>query len=355
MEELTNDKKRYAVAIWLMVGVFMIIVQIVIGGITRLTGSGLSITEWAPIMGILPPLNHEAWLASFDQYKQYGQFKRINPDFTLNDFKFIFFWEWFHRLWARSLGVVFIIPFIYFLIKKYFSKNMIGPLVFLFILGGLQGFIGWIMVQSGLTSTKINVSHIKLTIHFMSALVLLAYTFWFALKLLVPESKITYDSKLKNFFVLILSLLTVQLVYGGFMAGLKAARAAPTWPSINGQTIPVGMMDQNWANHIINVHFIHRGLAYILFILIVWSFFKVKKAMKNHQTNYLLNVSLWPVILILIQVVLGIFTVLVSVKMVNGHFGVFETLAALHQLVGIVLLLALIYQYYLVRNTRKSF
>ncbi|WP_442795742.1 COX15/CtaA family protein [Pelobium manganitolerans] len=348
MKNLTPDKKNRAVAIWLMVGVFMIIVQIIIGGVTRLTGSGLSITEWAPIMGVLPPLNHDAWLAAFDQYKQYGQFKHLNSDFTLSDFKFIFFWEWFHRLWARSLGFVFIIPFFYFLINKYFSKKMVWPLVLLFILGGLQGLIGWIMVQSGLTNTSISVNHIKLAIHFIAALVLLVYTFWFALKLLVPQNQSYQNPKLKAFLTIILALLTVQLIYGGFMAGLKAARFAPTWPSINGEAIPTNLWAQNWVDHPINVHFVHRGLAYLLTLLIVWGFFKIQTITRNSALTYLKQASRLPLILIFIQVSLGVASVLSSRTHTDGHFGVFETFAAFHQLVGILLLLSLVYQYYLV-------
>ncbi len=352
MKKLSSDRKRHVVAIWLMVGVFMIVIQIILGGITRLTGSGLSITQWKPIMGVLPPLNHESWLSAFEQYKQYGQFKRLNSDFNLDDFKFIFFWEWFHRLWARSLGVVFIIPFIYFIIKKYFSKDMIAPLIFLFFLGGLQGLIGWIMVQSGLTSTNISVSHIKLTIHFISALILLGYTFWFALKLLIPKNKICHDAQLNSFLLFTLAVLTLQLIYGGFMAGLKAARYAPTWPSINGQIIPSGMIDQNWIDHTINVHFIHRSFAYILVVLILWSCFKVIKLAKVHHSVFLRKSAKWPLILISIQLLLGILTVLSSIKIVNGHFGLFETLAVLHQLTAIILLLTLLFQYYLVSKKR---
>lgn len=333
-----------------MVGVSMIVVQIILGGITRLTGSGLSITEWNPIMGALPPLNQQAWEAAFEQYKQYGQFKHINSDYTLSDFKFIFFWEWFHRLWARSLGIVFLIPFCYFLIKKYFSKQMVVPLILLFILGGLQGLIGWIMVQSGLTNTTISVNHIKLAVHFISALVLLSYTFWFALKLLIPKTKIYPNRKLKNFLLLILSVFAIQLTYGGFMAGLKAARYAPTWPSINGEAVPSRMLMQNWADHPINVHFVHRGLAYILVALILWSFFKIWRLTKNNQASYLRTASKFPLILVCIQLILGVLTVLNANKVVNGHFGLFESLAALHQLTAIILLLALIYQYYLVRK-----
>jgi len=350
VKEITATIKKRRIAIWLLVGVFMIIIQIIIGGITRLTGSGLSITEWKPIMGAIPPMNHDAWLAAFQEYQKYPQFKYLNAAFTLSDFKFIYFWEWFHRLWARSLGVVFAIPFIYFLIKKYFSKDMVWPLVLLFILGGLQGLVGWIMVQSGLTDTNIHVSYIRLTIHFIAALILLIYTFWFALKLLIPEQKITYDSTLKQSLLFIIVIFAIQLIYGGFMAGLKAANFAPTWPSINGQVIPSGIMQNSWVDHPINVHFIHRGIAYLLFFLILWSFFKVRKIAKATNANYLLNAAKWPLVFVVMQVLLGILTVLSSLKIVRGHFGVFETLAELHQITALLLLLSLIYQYYLVRK-----
>ena len=225
---------------------------------------------------------------------------------------------------------------------------MVWPLVLLFILGGLQGLIGWIMVQSGLTNTSISVNHIKLAIHFIAALVLLVYTFWFALKLLVPQNQSYQNPKLKAFLTIILALLTVQLIYGGFMAGLKAARFAPTWPSINGEAIPTNLWAQNWVDHPINVHFVHRGLAYLLTLLIVWGFFKIQTITRNSALTYLKQASRLPLILIFIQVSLGVASVLSSRTHTDGHFGVFETFAAFHQLVGILLLLSLVYQYYLV-------
>ena len=142
------QQKNSQVGWWLIVGVLMIMIQVVLGGITRLTGSGLSITEWAPLLkGILPPMNETEWQEAFDKYKQIGQYKFINFDFTLDDFKFIFFWEWLHRLWARLIGFVFIIPFIYFIIKGRIKRDMVVPMVILFLLGILQAVIGWIMVK----------------------------------------------------------------------------------------------------------------------------------------------------------------------------------------------------------------
>ncbi len=171
MENSFSERSARPIAIWLLVGVGMIIIQVLLGGITRLTGSGLSITEWKPIMGALPPMNEHDWNIAFEKYKQIAQFKYLNSYFTLHDFKFIFFWEWFHRLWARLIGVVFLIPFIIFLIQKRFKKEMIRPMIILFLLGALQGLVGWIMVKSGLEDSEaLYVSHYKLAIHFILAL-----------------------------------------------------------------------------------------------------------------------------------------------------------------------------------------
>ena len=162
-----QDKKSRAVANWLILGVAMTIVQIALGGITRLTGSGLSITEWDVVTGTLPPLNQAAWLALFEKYKTTPQFQLLNFDFTIDNFKFIFFWEWFHRLWARTIGLVFAFGFIYFIVKKYFQPSMIRPLVVLFLLGALQGAIGWIMVASGLEGDAVYVKPTRLALHFI--------------------------------------------------------------------------------------------------------------------------------------------------------------------------------------------
>lgn len=359
MRKLANTKgvtrKEKAVAIWLLLGVFMIMVQVVIGGITRLTGSGLSITEWDPIMGVIPPLNQEDWVVAFDNYQQIAQYKYLNNHFTLGDFKFIYLWEWFHRVWARSLGVVFAIPFIFFLVKKYFSKDMIMPLIILFVLGGLQGFIGWFMVQSGLgESNLLNVSHIRLSIHFISALVLLVYTLWFALKLLIPERKFVYNSKMKNYVLFSLILLTVQLFYGAFMSGLHAARYAPSWPKINGFWFPRNMMQNSWINDAINIQFVHRGIAYILIILVVIGFVKTRKIARSQGSKLLKKAANWPLILVVLQVVLGIYTLLAVPKIEKGKFGLYETLAQTHQVVGMCLLMSLVVVFYIVRHGKKS-
>lgn len=355
-------RKRRAVAYWLLTGVFMLVIQVLLGGITRLTGSGLSITEWKPLLGAIPPLNEAQWNEAFQKYQQIAQFKYLNSHFTLSDFKFIYFWEWFHREWARLIGIVFIIGFAWFLIRRCFDKEMILPFVVLFVLGALQGAIGWIMVASGLNETDLYVSHIRLAVHFMAAMVLVCYTLWFALQLLIPKERLVVHPGLKRFTVVTTLLLCVQLVYGAFMAGLKAAMAAPTWPRINGEWMPSNTATYGnrrfagaslLSDHPLMVHFIHRTLAYVLLaVLAVWFLRAAKVAREAAENNALSGTRHWPLLLVLVQVVLGIFTVISAPAMRLGTFGRFEILAELHQLVAMFLLLALVANLYVVRSFR---
>jgi cytochrome c oxidase assembly protein subunit 15 len=350
---MNEERSTRIVAYWIFLGVVMLIVQTLLGGITRLTGSGLSITEWKPIMGILPPLSQQEWQVAFEKYRHIAQFKVLNSHFTLHDFKMIFFWEWFHRAWARLIGVVFLIPFVYFLIKGYFKKWMITPLIILFLLGALQGAIGWIMVKSGLNNENLYVNHIRLAIHFISAMVLICYTLIFGLMLFVPQRVRIADKGLRTFTILLIALITVQLFYGACIAGLKGAGAVPTWPDINGRMVPAilwkGNLVDNLFFNIISIHFIHRALAYILLVLILfwWS-----KARLHNNSRSFNEGKHWPLILVITQVLLGILTVLSSSKIVPGHFGVFEWMALLHQLTGMLLLLSLVASLYMLRSKR---
>lgn len=350
---MQDIKKKKAVAYWLLAGVFMIIIQVLLGGVTRLTGAGLSITEWKPIMGALPPMNDKDWNEAFDGYKQIAQYKYLNSHFNLDDFKFIFFWEWFHRLWARLLGVVFAIGFVFFLVRGYFKKDMVVPLVILFVLGAAQGLVGWIMVASGLNDTDLYVNHIKLAMHFIAALILLCYTLWFALKLLVPDNQLAFNSRFRNFTIVVIAVLTLQLIYGAFMAGMKAAMSAATWPDINGMYLPGTLATESWVNHPINIHFMHRELAYILFTLIMLWFGAATKAANKAGSTYLKKARWWPFALVWVQVILGIVTVLSAPKMQFGKFGTFEILAEAHQLVAMFLLMSLIVALYLVRPAKR--
>ena len=347
---MNEERSTRIVANWIFIGVGMLIIQVLLGGITRLTGSGLSITEWKPIMGALPPMNEADWNIAFEKYKNIAQYKYVNNHFTLLDFKFIFFWEWFHRLWARIIGVAFAIPFIYFLAKGYLKKWMINPLVILFLLGLLNATIGWIMVQSGLNQEDIYVSHIRLAAHFIAAMVLICYALIFGMMLKVrPQQKVVSPS-LKTFTTAILVVLTIQLIYGAFMAGLKAATAAPTWPDMNGVFMPE-MSKLDWTDHVLAVQFIHRAIAYVLLIGLVAWWFRAKRHASSALFNKLRN---WTLVLVIVQVMLGIFSVLNSLKIIPGRFGAFEWLALFHQLVGMLLLLVLTAAFYLLRRSYKN-
>jgi cytochrome c oxidase assembly protein subunit 15 len=339
--------KNKIIGRWLLLGVAMLIVQVLLGGITRLTGSGLSITEWKPLLGALPPMNDGEWLIAFEKYKQIAQFKYLNQDFTLGDFKFIFFWEWFHRNWARLISIVFLIPFIYFLIKKMITKEMVPKLIGLFALGISQGLIGWIMVASGLNDENLYVSHIRLAIHFVSALVLICFTYWFALSLLIHDEDRIQNQSIRQWTMGIIVVLFFQLIYGAFMAGLKAATVAPTWPSINGDYLPSSLSIQSWINHPINIHFIHRGIAYLLIVLIVGWFVKARKIVASTIWN---RYKWIPILLVFIQVGLGITSVLFSTNIQRNSFGLFEWSAQLHQLVAMFLLMSLIWVLYMLRK-----
>jgi len=343
-------KGQKAVANWIFIGVGMLLVQVILGGVTRLTGSGLSITEWNVVTGALPPLNEQQWITEFDKYKQTQQFHLLNADFTLSNFKFIFFWEWFHRLWARLIAVVFVVGFVYLLVKQYLKLDMIKPLLILFLLGAMQGMIGWIMVKSGLTDDMVYVKPLKLALHFVFALVLISYAWWYALQLSVPGNEIIGNKQVNNWTWFILLVLFFQLVYGALMAGHKAAIAAPSWPTINGSWMPGGLFSKraNLVENKITIQFMHRGLAYLLLIATIgWT---IVASRMTTVRGLFKRVKSIPVMLVLLQVILGIITVLVSPGIVPNHWVLFDWMAQLHQLVGMLYLLAMVAMLYIVRR-----
>jgi len=345
-----------------MTGVIMLLIQVILGGITRLTGSGLSITEWNVVTGALPPLNHAQWMEAFDKYRQTPQFRLINADFTLSDYKFIFFWEWFHRLWARLVAVVFVVGLAWLLWKKKMRPGMIRPLVILFLLGALQGAVGWIMVASGLTGDAIYVRPTRLALHFVFALGLIVYAFWFALQLMVPERNMVRTassgkgSGLRPLTILMLVVVFFQLLYGALMAGNKAAAVAPTWPTINGDWIPSRLFSQrpilqDIIGNTITVHFIHRGIAYLLLLLVaVWTIL----ASRIPPTAAFRKVRWLPLLLIIAQIILGITSLLTSPGIIPNRWVAFDWLAQLHQITGLLFLLTIVGMLYLVRPVRHS-
>ncbi len=327
MKEL---KYKKGIIIWLLSGCFLIFTMVIIGGITRLTGSGLSITEWKLIHGTIPPLNEQQWTEEFESYKHIPQYQLLNYNYTLEDFKKIYFWEYLHRLIGRLIGMVFIIPFIFFYIKKQFDKPLLKKVLFLFLLGGLQGFLGWFMVKSGL-SERTSVSHIRLAIHLLAAFLTFAFTFKTALDVMYPEKKY-YDihlKKINKIAWIVFALLFIQIVYGAFVAGLKAGHIYNTFPKMGDEWIASSVFYslQNegagaLANNLSVVQFIHRYIAYAVVIGFLILFYIAKnlhaaRLSKLLSKEKLLAINLLPWFVVF-QFLLGVVTLMYNVPVWLG-------------------------------------
>lgn len=295
------------VRIWLWAGAIMTLIQVMLGGITRLTGSGLSITEWDVLVGSVPPLNEQQWNEAFDKYKQFPQYKLVNQDMELSSFKKIFFWEYMHRNWARLIGLVFIIPFLYFLMKKKFNRQWTVKLLILMVLGGLQGLVGWLMVASGLID-KPWVSPYNLTLHLMLALLVYLYILWliFSLNDVKPEADHPVIHKGIKW---VIGFVLLQIVFGGFMAGTKAGLTYNTYPLMDGRIFPENffIFPSLLANIFENqaaINFIHRTLAAIVVISIALLFTRNIR----YASREMRRAMLWLLIMICIQFTLGLLT-----------------------------------------------
>lgn len=320
---------------WLLIGCFLIFLMVVIGGITRLTESGLSMVDWNLFMGSIPPLNEQEWLETFNQYKEYPEYQKVNFYFTLEEFKSIFFWEYLHRLIGRIIGLVFIIPFIYFLIKKKLNKKLVKECVFILLMGAFQGFLGWWMVKSGLVDNP-DVSHYRLAIHLITAFLTFAYTFWVALKLMYPEKNNVQAPLMRKGIIFLLLITIIQIVYGAFVAGLNAGFVINTWPKMGDVWIAESVtalepLILNFIDGIGGVQFIHRYLAYIVVLVVfVLLFISNKYNLSLRQKNSLKAILL----VVSIQFVLGVFTLLYAVPI---------TLGVLHQVGAFLLLGTIVY------------
>ena len=318
MQSSSNKKIIY----WLLSGCFLVFAMVIVGGITRLTGSGLSITEWKVVTGTIPPMDDAQWNEAFDKYKQIPQYKLLNADFTLSDFKFIYFWEYIHRLIARLIGIVFIIPFIYFLIKKQIDKSLMPKLIIMFLLGAWQGFLGWYMVKSGLTE-NVRVSHIRLAIHLINAFITFGYIFWVALGLIYSrQNKSVPNKKFNRLSWLLLFIVTIQIVYGAFVAGTKAGHVFNTWPKMGEEwmasSVPYAFEQQGISslfNNLASVQFIHRWLAIIVLGLSSYIFILSGKSVLSKIQIQAIKSCMHAIIL---QIILGIFTLLFAVPVWLG-------------------------------------
>lgn len=328
------EKGNKSVIIWLLSGCFLIFMMVLIGGVTRLTHSGLSMVDWNLFMGAIPPLSDIEWQETFEKYQQFPEYQQVNFTFSLDEFKSIFFWEYLHRLIGRLIGMVFIIPFIYFLIKKRLSKKLIIQSLILLFMGGLQGAIGWWMVKSGLVKNP-DVSHYRLAVHLITAFITFAYTFWVALPLIYPQ-KNNYYPKINGWLKLGLALLVIQIVYGAFVAGLNGGFVMNTWPKMGEKWIgdSVGAMQPFYLNFIEGiggVQFVHRYLAYAVVGVVIFVWLKAKKLSLSQLQLKGVNLMFAAVLL---QFSLGVFTLIFSVPIVLG---------VLHQLGAFFLLATMVF------------
>lgn len=315
-------KENKSVIIWLISGCFLLFLMVTVGGITRLTNSGLSMTDWHLVTDTFPPLTDAKWQEAFDEYKKFPEYQKINihNDFQLSDYKFIYFWEWFHRFIGRIIGLVFLIPFLYFLFKKKLDKATIKKCFILLGMGAFQGFLGWFMVRSGLIDNP-DVSHFRLALHLTFAFITFAYTFWVALDLIYPNTK-EAEKSLRTIARYALAVLLLQIIYGGFVAGLNAGLIHNHWPLMSdGQFIhdSVFLEQKNlllsFTEGKSGVQFVHRTLAYIVVAMMLLLYFKSKKFTLDNGQKTGINLLL---IIVVLQFALGVFTLLYGVPLWLG-------------------------------------
>ena len=334
-----NHKFNAQISIWLICMFWIVAIMIVVGGLTRLTDSGLSITEWQLFSGFFPPLNQNDWIMYFELYKKIPEFKLQNYDMSIQEFKVIFWWEWAHRFLGRLIGISFLIPLLYFSFKLKF-KNILS-LYFIFLLICFQGFIGWYMVSSGLVD-RVDVSHFRLSVHLLGAFFILSMIYWNYLKL---NFKITSRNTLNSFFpIFFLSLIFLQITIGAFVSGMDAGKIYNSWPLMGNSFFP----DDNKILNLFNleafsdpslVQFIHRNLAYLIGIFYIFILVKIFNAKIIHLYKPVIILGFF----ILLQIVLGIFTLL---------YGAQILLASMHQISSIFLVSSCIYFLYI--NTKSN-
>ena len=337
-----NNSLNSHLKIWMITLLIMIILIILVGGLTRLTDSGLSITTWELFSGTLPPLTNEKWIEYFDLYKVIPEYKEQNFTMTLNEFKIIFWWEWAHRQLGRLIGLTVLLPMIYFTIKNGFW--ILKEYSIIFILVCFQGFIGWYMVSSGLVD-RVDVSHYRLSLHLVTAFIILSIVFWKYLNL--TDVKINQINIKLNSIKFFLLLLFLQLIIGAFVSGMDAGKIYNTWPLMGSSYFPDDSVFTDFFNIAVFddlslVQFIHRNLAYLIVIIYFYIlYFVLKNGNINLKTPiFIIGISL------LVQIVLGVLTILSGVKMLY---------ASLHQINSIVIILSTLYFLYILRYKKPVY
>lgn len=320
-----------AVGLWLFIIAAMIGLMVVVGGLVRLTGSGLSITEWQPVTGIVPPLSDADWQTEFAKYQGTPQYELINRGLGLAGFKAIYWWEWTHRLLGRTLGVAFLLPFLMFWRQGRIGRPLAARLSVIFLLGAAQGVLGWWMVQSGLEPSRVAVSQYRLAAHLGLAIVLFGYILWTALETIgAQRTRSVCAAQLRPWAIALGILVFVQMLLGAFMAGLDAGLAFSDWPTYGGWWIPVGLYDLQpwWINHFENhalVHFQHRTVGYGVGMLVAGMYARI---MRMNSDKPLRSAANYTLLLVAAQIGLGIVTVVSMVSL---------PLAAMHQICALLL------------------
>ena len=333
-----NTSQKRIVTYWLYLGLILVGIMIIIGGITRLTHSGLSMVEWKLIGGTIPPLNQNQWHETFTKYQQFPEYKKINTGMSLSEFKAIFFWEYLHRLFGRLIGLIFIIPFLIFWTKKWLDNSQKKKLLILLGLGALQGFLGWFMVESGLVDIPA-VSHYRLATHLLTAFTLMCYIYWLILSFNNVERQ--PNQIINRLSKWLISLLVIQIIYGAFVAGLKAGYLLPleggVFKSIIGYSLR-SANDFSLLNNGFDIQAFHRIFAWVVFVISIIIYNKSKNT--NLKTTGMLVFGL-----VITQISLGIATLLLRVQI---H------VATTHQFIAILLLLAVIRLTYLSSEKSQS-
>jgi cytochrome c oxidase assembly protein subunit 15 len=329
------DSRMRPVFRWLLTGCLLIFVMVVVGGITRLTHSGLSIVEWDPVMGAIPPLSEAQWEETFAKYQQTPEFQKVNYNMTLQEFKGIFFWEYLHRLIGRILGLVFFIPFLWFVYKGLVRNKLLFQSLVILSMGGLQGFVGWWMVSSGLVDNP-DVSHYRLAAHLLMAFVTCAYIFWVATSLLKRKENKFNTPGLLLFTKAALSVLLIQIIYGAFVAGLDAGFVLNTWPLMGDYWIHPAVTGSDKGGMellegLAGVQFVHRNMAWLVFFAGIYIVYRLRKMKAPKDLIKTGNVL---ILVLSLQFLLGVLTLITGVPLWLG---------VLHQVGAFVLLLVWIY------------
>ncbi len=335
---MNEIKHKRIIVIWLLLCCAVIFAMMILGAVTRLTGSGLSMVQWEPIMGIIPPLSHAEWEEAFRLYQQFPEYKLKNLHMSLGEFEAIFWFEYSHRLLGRFIGIMFLVPFLYFLFKGWLNRPLKWKLAGMFLLGGLQGLMGWYMVMSGLVDDP-HVSQYRLTAHLALAVIIYAYIFWVAIDLLFPKTGYFSAKSTKKplrFSLFITGFIFLTILSGAFVAGTRAGFTFNTFPLMAGRFYPEGMyvlepLWKNWFENIATIQFNHRLMATLLFLLIPWFWWKARKTALPSTIRAAFHLL---IVALVVQITLGISTLLLSVPV---------SLAAAHQAGGLILFTVSLY------------